>query len=558
MAEALTLRDRADRSIFDRFREARPAGGGATPASTAAVIGVLVVLVAVAGWAASDEAFRPNLAAVGVLGAVLIFLAVVPPSRLQGSTAIVGAVAVVSGVLAATARLPLGPLNIGLSVVITVLSALPFAMWSRGRGPSLPFFPTISLVFGLLFGPGVLLTQEFVAGNTKIPVSLATGALLASLVALSIMQVTYYALVSFRPDAGRAVVLVGWRDKTWMTIATVGLFVYAVLPSVLPASLQQVVRFGGELPTLAFAELAVRWRLGRLSSAGKWFLLLAIPARVLLGLATSANFQAYVVFLIVGIATLSVRRRLPIFLVLGAVVGLAILQPVKSAYRTDVLRNGRPGTSALAQLRGYTDVASGVASNTEAAGDIRNGFASRFGYTGTLALVMSETPKDVSFWKGDTYTPLFFKAIPRAVFPGKPQEVTGQAFGHRYGLLNADDLTTSYNMPQLVELYANFGWFGIVIGSALFGVLYLVVQSLLTRRLEPLVGTSGLAYALSSLLVLDGAFSLYLSGVIYATVLVGSLHLIPRLLALRTGDRAPDTITFRPSLGGTGFELLAP
>jgi len=94
----------------------------------------------------------------------------------------------------------------------------------------------------------------------------------------------------------------------------------------------------------------------------------------------------------------------------------------------------------------------------------------------TFAEIIERTPAQIPFWGGGTLYPLLFKPIPRLLYPDKPRESSGQTFGHLYGFLSPDDETTSYNLPQLVEFYGNFGILGVLAGMFFLGVLYRVIQ----------------------------------------------------------------------------------
>jgi hypothetical protein len=85
--------------------------------------------------------------------------------------------------------------------------------------------------------------------------------------------------------------------------------------------------------------------------------------------------------------------------------------------------------------------------------------------------VVKDTPARVPYWNGQTYTPLFTSFIPRILWPEKPEIRTGNDFGRRYKYLGPFDYTTSFNLPWIVEMYANFGEFGILIGMSLVGIL---------------------------------------------------------------------------------------
>ena len=77
-----------------------------------------------------------------------------------------------------------------------------------------------------------------------------------------------------------------------------------------------------------------------------------------------------------------------------------------------------------------------------------------------ISLVKEKTPSTIPYWKGASYLPIFTKFIPRFIWPDKPTENMGQEFGHRYGILAWDNLTTSMNTPVVAEAYMNFGEIG--------------------------------------------------------------------------------------------------
>jgi hypothetical protein len=88
----------------------------------------------------------------------------------------------------------------------------------------------------------------------------------------------------------------------------------------------------------------------------------------------------------------------------------------------------------------------------------------------------------VPYWGGDTYRHLPWVFVPRAIAPDKPTVGLGQAFGHRYGLLDRNDHKTAFNCAQIVEMYANFGSWGIAIGMLLVGMFYRALYRLINHH----------------------------------------------------------------------------
>lgn len=94
----------------------------------------------------------------------------------------------------------------------------------------------------------------------------------------------------------------------------------------------------------------------------------------------------------------------------------------------------------------------------------------RFSGLATLAYVVRMTPQSVPYWRGTTYANILTNFIPRVFWKDKPEERWGNAFGQRYGLIGPTDTHTSVNFPWITELYANFGWVGIVAGMFVIGL----------------------------------------------------------------------------------------
>ena len=98
----------------------------------------------------------------------------------------------------------------------------------------------------------------------------------------------------------------------------------------------------------------------------------------------------------------------------------------------------------------------------------------------SLLLVTLLSPETVPYWDGYTYNYLKSKIIPRILWKNKPQDRLGNEFGHRYNILTTEnkerrekkDVSTSWNMPVLNELYVNYGNKGVFYGMLIIGLLY--------------------------------------------------------------------------------------
>lgn len=100
-------------------------------------------------------------------------------------------------------------------------------------------------------------------------------------------------------------------------------------------------------------------------------------------------------------------------------------------------------------------------------------FIARIGNVNQLTSIVS-LQKAEGFYKGGTLEYLGFAFIPRLLWPGKPiiqkgawfAEKIGQGYQDRSGKYN-----NSINMTIQGELFLNFGWWGVIMGSILFGFL---------------------------------------------------------------------------------------
>lgn len=109
------------------------------------------------------------------------------------------------------------------------------------------------------------------------------------------------------------------------------------------------------------------------------------------------------------------------------------------------------------------------------------GLVQRLSLNLVFSTVVDKTPDPVPYWQGATYRSLFLSWVPRVVWKDKPEERWGNEFGRRYQLLAPDNTYMTINLPWLVELYANFGTRGVVLGMMLIGLFMAFLERLLNR-----------------------------------------------------------------------------
>ena len=140
----------------------------------------------------------------------------------------------------------------------------------------------------------------------------------------------------------------------------------------------------------------------------------------------------------------------------------------------------------------------------------------RINHLGDLANAIRTTPDSIPYLNGATYYPLLFKPIPRLFWKDKPEDNSGQVYGHRYGVLHSTDKTTSANMGVVIEAWINGGWTVLVLSAFAFGILiYLVWRYLIGESGE--IGNIVLGTVLvASGLATESSMNLVMGGMLYS------------------------------------------
>lgn len=173
---------------------------------------------------------------------------------------------------------------------------------------------------------------------------------------------------------------------------------------------------------------------------------------------------------------------------LPLVVFLCLLQSIKSDFRKEMnlplpaLTALEPSQSIHALIR--------LGREHHSFEQIPNSFL-RIGED-SLQRVLEFTPERIPFSHGSTYLPLLFFPVPRLVWPEKPQWKHWNQFGRDYGYLNYDDYKTSVSLGYIAESYMNFGVWGLILLSAIFGVIIAMTENFVIYRLNILFPISNI------------------------------------------------------------------
>ncbi len=425
---------------------------------------------------------------------------------------------------------------LGLALVLG--SWLPALLHRVGQGLAperaapIPFFPIISIIYGTYYGLPVVIADDIGVFYDVAPAATLWPEVQLAFWGWIALVLGFYAVGSALPMGGPLrLPLDDERSRVLaVRLIAVGLGVSLLSSSVeLPASIAQPVLFLSRLYKVGIGLLFLIDLRGQLPRGWRpWLWGFAIPAYALIQVGAGSVAQLVFVGAFFVFLWWAAGRRLPwMWLAIGGLF-LVVLRGNAAEFRERVWfsEEGQSlgaveRTLAFFELLQERFAAEGLGVFS-AAGEMVKG---RVAHIVTLEHCVDQTPLAVPYWEGHTYKTLPASFIPRVLWPDKPSKQVGQDFGHRYQIIAEADRTTAVNLPQLIELYINFGARGMLLGMLALGVLY----RLLYRKLNTAGagdGTILLAATLFSLIInIESDFSMVWGAVIQRVLL---LYLILR------------------------------
>lgn len=385
------------------------------------------------------------------------------------------------------------------------------------RRPMVPYLPLMGLAYAVYYGlPGLLLDQD--SGITDNADALAVrDALGLSLAGFGCLLLGHAGLASVPKRASRwCLDLCPVRARRLAALFLGAGAVATTLRSDGSGQLLELVRRLAEIGLGVLLVLALRGQL-----PGRWRLMLklAIPGYLFLQIGTGSVAQLMLPCAFFAMVTWGARHRVPVGLIVGMGLVAVLLRGNVDAFRNETWHGeGRSASSAEKSDRFVRMLGDQLGSGEATLGGSMVSVLARVNFTVLFAMVVERTPQEVPYWDGESYATLLTSLVPRVLWADKPRKDVGQEFGHRYGILAPSDDSTSINLPQLIELYANFGTLGVLIGMLLFGVLYGLLDRLLN---SPGAGDGMLvlsAAIFSRLLNIESDFSLVYGAIPYHIV----------------------------------------
>jgi hypothetical protein len=368
-----------------------------------------------------------------------------------------------------------------LALGITWLGLLPSFQYLLDRNrPPIPFFPLVGIFYATSFGLPMFAGDLELTGKWSLS-NVTSTALTLVLLGVAGMNIAFFISkfvlwkkvskirISESYSLGKLLTLL------WLLLISHIAFIY--IPSI-----QKIPSIGQLLDPvgyIAYGMFYILWSRGKLPAIQIWILLgVFVPLEVLKRFVSGLLAEVMTLGLYMVIVSWSERKRIPIIFISTTLLIYLVFSPVKAEFRTVTwFSNNSSNISILDKAQLFIDLAikhyqnSTTNSSDKSSEDLAGSLVSRSSIITVFSEVVKDTPSRVPYWNGETYLPLFTSYIPRIVWPDKPVLTTGNAFGRRYNYLRKTDFETSFNLPWIVEMYANFGSLGVLIGMPLAGVL---------------------------------------------------------------------------------------
>jgi len=424
--------------------------------------------------------------------------------------------------------------------LMLIVAGYPSWRWMSGHDRGLPFMCLLPMVYSLYFSIPVFLLEQFSWDvGPPLPQSWLNKAEWLALLCLVIIEFSYYVsgpfLDRFMPHPR-----MNWTNLVFVKFAAlvlgaIGLMTYLLdIKLQIKGGAQQIIVLIGDLSLIATTILyamALTTGLDTITKLILWFIL--IPSRMVLSLAAGATAYAFATPLLLLFLYASVRRRLPWGFLLAGITLIFIIRPIVAPLRQLTWQGGPlAGSSELTKLKVGADLARREVGGEVPYETLLQFMAQRLGEINSFALIAHLTPRVVPYWYGGSYSSLKYKFMPRLLFPGKPSDINFE-FPHRYGLTQQSDNVTLIGDPLPEEFYENFGVWGVVFGSIIFGIMYRSIHALFVHRAMGLGALACGVYILTSFFRVEWQQAVVIGGIIYALpflalinffVSVGEMH----------------------------------
>ena len=369
------------------------------------------------------------------------------------------------------------PFHLYLGQIMIVLSVLPSLLWARQARFGLPLFQVFMLT-GINTYAIPLLSghQALHAFDAGVVTKAAFGVVLFQLIAN----------LSFAFTRARPKRTAFWRTEIvtkdisrflgYGMLVTTAYTVLVGFTDLIPRDLEGVVRavsYGvGIIATFIQCR---RWGEGSLPQNEKLVFALLLLVQVIFSWATLFLIGGISIMLLGLLGYVSGGKKIPILLLAVVLTAISVLHNGKSTMRQKYWEDGNPMPPITGLPAFFSEwVGYGLDPDIQSKRNESNRLLERTSLFHIMCLVVSATPEKLPYLGGETYTQIPGQFVPRFFWEDKPVgHISTYTLAIYYGLQRAEDTKrTTIGFGLLTEAYANFGFFGLGLLGAFFGVLF--------------------------------------------------------------------------------------
>jgi hypothetical protein len=367
--------------------------------------------------------------------------------------------------------------------VLLSISIQAYISWSRARTTRIPVWALVCAAHFVFYGVAIFgalrKSPSAFDHGSDLPDSVLTTAMLVGLVGLLSMGAGRMAAIHL---IGRKTFRLPFLETSIRTPARIQtLLLLGTAANVFGAPFFGTALWNisfiafSALPLAAFLWLVLVRRFRKLSELDFLLAVAFLATRVISGARFNASLSTIVApLLLMGVADVSLKRKLPWPMITVVACLILFLQPGKATIRHEMSR-GQVGVGMTDAVARWVDV------SVSGWGDVFEGrvpldeqlsaTSSRSSLLGMTGLILEKTPETVPYQLGTSYPLLIKNLIPRVLWPEKPSvNVANQFFQVEYGLTERRDLmSVSIACGFEAEGYMNFGWAGIPAVGLLVG-----------------------------------------------------------------------------------------
>jgi hypothetical protein len=232
---------------------------------------------------------------------------------------------------------------------------------------------------------------------------------------------------------------------------------------------------------LAYGYAKIRSRL--------WLLLILalLAAQVVIAFVTDIRGYALLPVAVVIVALILVSNKVPKAWIAGSALGIVLIFPILSAYRSAVTgERGLSRAEAVQDIGKLIDIVFAYQDKLSQRGPKVGGplLFERASLKFNMEREFARTGVDVPFQEGRTLVAIPLAFIPRIIWPDKPDVSTGQLFNHE--VIQGEVADTYISPSHVGELYWNYGWPGLVLGMLAIGALlgFIAAKCSLAERIS--------------------------------------------------------------------------